>query len=107
MTQEEIKKRPLGHQMKKRNLKIGLFASMDTTHNFERYVIENNEDLLAYKKEFPQINNFNIFENFKTAINEGRIIVATDEHHMSGYPTYCFESKDFHHSSSIVRIKLL
>lgn len=112
MTTEEIKadalaKKPLGNQMEYRDLKIGLFTSNYTTHNFERYLLENKEDLDLYADKFPQIQKMGVYDNMLKSILDGRNVIATDEHPMSGFPTYQLEGNNFDHPSSAVRLKVL
>jgi len=94
--------------MKHKNLKRGIYTSPQSgTEEFERYVIENEQDLKAYAKAFPKAKTF-FEDNMRKSLAQGHIIVATDEHRMSGLPTYCFESKeDNQHPSSFHRVRLV
>ena len=98
--------------VKKKNLKWGVFKSPSVKVNFERYIIENQDDLEAFIKEFPLIEKFGIYNNMAVSLSEGLIIVATDEHPISGFPTYCFETHEDEdedediHPTAIIRVKL-
>lgn len=92
--------------MKRNNLKTHKFTDPDKTFITERYVIENEEDLKKVIKTFKLNNDFlGIESNWRSALGEGRIILVTDEHPITNFPTYCFESqKDSTHPSSLIRI---
>lgn len=93
--------------MNRPTLKIRKFTNPEKSFVTERYVVENHEDLEKLLAEFPQLNTnmFNVMTNWKEAINEGRTLLITDEHHMTGFPTYCFESdKNSDHPNSMIRI---
>ena len=94
--------------MKHKKLKRGIYTSPQSgTEEFERYVIENEQDLKAFAKAFPKAKTF-FEDNMRNSLAQGYIIVATDEHRMSGLPTYCFESqKDNQHPSSFHRVRLI
>ena len=95
--------------MKHKNLKRGIYTSPQSgTEEFERYVIENQQDLNLYLKHFPHRMTM-MGEHMKNALEEGHIIVATDEHRVSGHPTYCYEAKDKdnQHPSSFHRVRLI
>ena len=95
--------------MKHNDLKRGLFKSPHLGDlEIERYVIENEADLNAFSKKYPQIKNLHVYDNIKNSLIEGYIILFTDAHQLSGFPTYCFESKPENtHPSSIHRLRLL
>lgn len=95
--------------MKHKKLKRGIYTSPQSgTQEFERYVIENEQDLKAFAKAFPKAKQF-FEDNMRKSLAQGYTIVATDEHPMSGLPTYCFESKDKdnQHPSSFHRVRLI
>lgn len=89
-----------------KKLKWGVFSSPSCKVNFERYAIENETDLKAYAKAFPEIKMFGVFNSMLDSIRNGKIVVATDKHHLSGFPTWCIMSKDSTHPSSINLVKL-
>ena len=92
--------------MERTNLKIRKFTNPAKKFITERYVVENNADLKALLKEFPQLDNnpFNIVTTWKSALKEKRTLLITDES-VAGYPTYCFEYKpDNTHPASLIRI---
>lgn len=92
---------------KRPELKIRQFSNPEKTFVTNRYVIENEEDLKKTLESFPQLSNntFKVAENWKRSLDEGRILLITDEHPMSGFPTYCFEStKDSTHVNSLIRL---
>lgn len=95
--------------MNHKNLKIGIYTSPQSgAVEFERYVVEDETDLNAFREKFPQINMFKMYDNLKKALSEGYVILLSDEHKMTGMPTYCFESKtDNTHPSSMHRVKLI
>jgi hypothetical protein len=95
--------------MNHKDLKIGVYTSPQSgTLEFERYVVEDETDLDNFREKFPQINVFKMYDNFKKALSEGHTILLTDEHRLTGMPTYCFESKtDKTHPSSMNRVKLI
>ena len=98
--------------LSRRNLKIGVFTSPQSGNvEIERYVIENEADLKALVKEFPQLKglpkNINLVDNWKRDLKEGYIILVTDESRI-GLPTYCFENTTGStHPSSFNRVKIL
>jgi hypothetical protein len=89
------------------DLKHGLFTSPQSgSVQFKRYIIENVEDLNKFREKYPQIDMLNIYNNMLDSINEGSIVLATDDNHFTGMPTYCFESSENDtHPSSIHRVK--
>lgn len=93
-----------------KNLKWGIYTSPQSgAVEIERYVIENEDDLKAFAKKFPQIKikPFNMETNLKNCLSEGYIIILTDLNPRSGMPTYQFESKtDNTHPSSMHRVRL-
>lgn len=93
-----------------KHLKWGIFTTPQSKDDstFERYVIENHEDLEAFATEFPEVRKIgNVYNNMLSSLVEGRIVVATDRHPLSGFPTYACESKlDPTHPSAINRVKL-
>lgn len=91
-----------------RDLKIGVYTSPQSgSEKFERYVLENEEDLEAFRVKFPQIKMLKMYDNLKASLREGYIVILTDEHPMTGMPTYCFESKsDNTHPTSFHRVSL-
>lgn len=94
--------------VKHKSLKWGVFTSPQSgKKEFEMYVVENNADLLAFEKKFPNIKRMNMKNNFLQSLSEGSILLINDNHPMTGLPTYCFESKaDNTHPSSFHRVKL-
>lgn len=89
------------------DLKIKKFSNPEKTFVTKRYVIENEKDLKKTLKSFPQLdNNFmGVAANWEKALNEGRIILVSDES-WAGFPTYCFESdQNSTHPSSLIRVK--
>jgi hypothetical protein len=95
--------------MKHKKLKRGIYTSPQSgTKEIERYVIENEQDLKAFAKAFPRARKF-FEDNMRNSLAQGYIIIATDEHELSGLPTYCFESKDPNntHPSSFHRVRLI
>lgn len=95
--------------MKHKKLKRGIYTSPQSgSLEFERYVIENEQDLNAYLNCFPNRTTM-MGENMRKSLAQGYTIVATDEHPLSGLPTYCFESKDKdnQHPSSFHRVRLI
>jgi hypothetical protein len=95
--------------MKHKKLKRGIYTSPQSgTQEFERYIIENEQDLYAFLKCFP--NRMTMMgENMKKSLSEGYVIIATDEHPLTKSPTYCYESKDPNntHPSSFHRLRLI
>lgn len=91
------------------DLKRGIYTTPHLgTMELERYVVENEDDLNAFREKFPQINMLQIYNNLKNSLAQGYIIILTDAHKFSGFPTYCFESKpDNTHPSSMHRVKLI
>lgn len=92
--------------VKNKNLKWGVFSSPSVKETFERYVIENVSDLKAYETAFPELKRVGMNTSMKKCLSEGKIVLATDRHPLSGFPTWCLESKYSTHPSSINRIKL-
>lgn len=94
--------------MKHKNLKWGVFESEMSEENFERYIIENEADLNAFIVKFPQIKKLGIEEVMRNSLAENRIIIASDNHSLSKFPTYCYESirGSDDHISSIYRVSL-
>lgn len=93
--------------VKHKNLKWGVYTSPQSDDfEFERYVIENLTDFENFLKTFPEIKSFGVAESMVRSLNSGSIIIATDKHPASGFPTWCFESKDNAHISSINRVRL-
>jgi hypothetical protein len=94
--------------VKHKDLKWGVYTSPQSGEvEIERYIVENDDDLQAFAKKFPQIKMFKMNENLKRCLTEGYIIILTDLHSMSGMPTYCFESKaDNTHPSSMHRKRI-
>ena len=95
--------------LKFQDLKRGLYKSQYTGDlELERYIIENETDLKLFKDKFPMIKNFSIENVVSNDLEKGRVIIATDCHKMTGYPTYCFEaSPDDNNITAMHRIKLL
>ncbi len=95
--------------MKHKKLKRGIYTSPQSgTQEFERYVIENEQDLNAFLEHFP--NRMTMMgQNMRDALAQGYTIIATDEHPLSKLPTYCFETKDPNnqHPSSFHRVRLV
>lgn len=98
--------------LKHKDLKSAFFTTPQINTSFgafERYVIENMNDLNAFAKKFPQIKEkpFNMFANLKRSLDNGEVLILTDEHRNSGFPTYCTESSAGNtHPSSIHRVKI-
>lgn len=95
--------------MKRKHLKRGLFTSPQSGNlEFERYVIENVKDLNKFLRVFD-VKLSMVVPKLKEALSEGEIIIATDEHPLSGMFTYCYETKDKTniHPSTFHRVKLL
>jgi len=96
--------------VKHKDLKWGVYTSPQSGEvEIERYIVENEDDLKAFAKKFPQVNikPFNMLNNLKECLTEGYIIILTDLHRYSGMPTYCFESKaDNTHPSSMHRKRI-
>ncbi len=92
------------------NLKQGTFTSPQSGNaKFKRYIVENLEDLKAFAKAFPHIKKHLgglMYNNLEDCVNEGYTVLLTDNHHLSGMPTYCFENKDNStHPSSFNRVE--
>ena len=94
--------------VKHKDLKWGVYTSPQSGEvEIERYIVENEDDLKAFVKKFPQTKMFKMNENLKECLTQGYIIILTDLHRMSGMPTYCFESKaDNTHPSSMHRKRI-
>jgi hypothetical protein len=95
--------------MEIKKLKRGIFTSPQSgSIEFERYVIENEEDLNKFLKEFPHRMTM-VGKRLKESLEEGYIILATDAHPLTGMFTYCFETKDKNnmHPSSFHRVRLI
>lgn len=95
--------------MKFKTLKRGLYTTpqLKDGSQVERYVIENESDLSAFFTKFPKSRKM-LLNDMLRSLSDGLIIIATDEHWMSGHPTYCFESPEGStHPSSFIRVKLL
>jgi len=95
--------------LKFKKLKRGIYTSPQTGDiQMERYIIENQEDLKAFVKVYPQLKQMGMQANWSKSIAEGRILIATDEHPMTGFPTYCFEHQSGEeHPSDMNRLKVL
>ena len=95
--------------MNHKHLKRGIYtSSQSVTEQFERYVIENEQDLNAFLNAFP--NRMTMMgQNMRNALEQGYTIIATDEHPLSKLPTYCYETKDKNdtHPSSFHRVRLV
>jgi hypothetical protein len=94
--------------MERPNLKIAKFTNPNQTFITERYVVENEEDLKLLLAEFPQLDNnaMGVAGNWQQALDEGRILLITDESWI-GYPTYQFESPvGSTHPSCLIRVTL-
>lgn len=92
--------------MKRPHLKTGKFTNPEKSFITERYIVQNNADLKALLKEFPQLKGdpLSVVSNWKDALLEGRILLITDES-VIGYPTYQFESPEgSEHPGSLIRI---
>jgi len=90
-----------------KNLKWGVFTSPQSgDKKFERYVLESLEDVLAFKKAFPIITKFNMLENFLKVVTSGGVVLVTDCHALTKFPTWCIQSTKSDHPSSINRVKL-
>jgi len=87
-----------------KKLKWGNFKSPQSDNTSERYIIENQEDLDAFAKEFPEIRDFSVYQSMQNCIENDTVVLATDRHPISKFPTWCTESKDFSHPSSIQRV---
>ncbi|GAG03480.1 unnamed protein product [marine sediment metagenome] len=88
-----------------KNLKWGVFKQGEDSQ-FERYVIEDQADITAFTKAFPEIKSVGVLDSFNEVVAEGRVVIATDRHPLSGFPTWCTESQNDSHPSSIIRVKL-
>ena len=98
--------------MDNKNIKRGIYTSPQSgTQEFERYVIENQEDLKEFKKAFCIKGHIwqNLISEFERNIKKGYTIIATDPNPLHGMPTWCFESKDPNntHPSSFHRVRLI
>jgi len=92
--------------MNNKNLKQGKVSTKTSKKPFGRYIIETVQDLNAFRKAFPQIKDFNVYNNMLEDISVGRVIIATDPHPLTGMPTYCFASESFEsHPTNIVIVK--
>ena len=91
--------------MKRPNLRIEKFTNLEKSFTTERYVVETKKELKALLKEFPQLNNnfMKIQETWEGMINEGRILLITDES-IAGFPTYRFEDKGKPDAHTLIRI---
>lgn len=92
---------------KRTDLKIMQFTNPQKDFITKRYVVENKNDLKEILKSFPQLNdNFmNVAKTWEESIDEGRVILVSDEHPISGFPTYCYESpKESTHLESLIRV---
>jgi ribosome biogenesis GTPase A len=96
--------------MKNTNLKVATFFTPQTSDvHFERYVVENNEDLEAFFKAFS--HNRKMMQNtLKKSLTEGRTILLTDST-LSGFTSYSYETKvddvnklEGVHPSSFIRV---
>ena len=87
-------------------LKWGIFSRPTNEKTFERYVIENKEDLKGFSKQFPEVKNGEVYNSIINCLSEGNVVLFTDRHPKSGFPTWCIESKNSNHPTSIVRVKL-
>ena len=95
--------------MKHKHLKRGLYTSPQSgSEQFEKYVIENETDLNAFNEAMGGLPKI-MLNPMKECLEEGRIIIATDAHPLSGFPTYCFETTDKNntHPQCYHRLKLL
>lgn len=92
-----------------KHLKSGVYTSPQTNDvQHERYIVENEADLVAYAKCFPaiKVKPFNMYNNLLESLKEGRIIILTDTT-QSGFPSYCFENTtNDTHPNSFNRVKL-
>ncbi len=91
-------------EVQNKNLKWAVIESPQSDVNFERYIIENQDDLDAFAKEFSEINLVGVRISMQDCINEGRVVLATDRHPISNFPTWCVESRDLSHSHSFKRV---
>lgn len=79
--------------LRKTNLKRGLYEDSEGNQQ-QRYVIETKADLDAFFRAFAEVFRFKILkDSFISSFDCGQTIIATDPHPMSGFNTYCFESK--------------
>jgi hypothetical protein len=94
------------NKLKHEDLKHGLFTSPQSgSIQFKRYIIENVEDLNKFREKYPQINMLNVYNDILKDMENGKIVLATDDN-FTGMPTYCFESAIGNdHPSSIHRVK--
>ena len=92
--------------MKNTKLKQALFTSPQSgTTKFGRYVVENEADFKKFLRVFDLLKRTK--ESIRESLREGRIIILTEPNTWTGYPSYCFESKDPNdtHPSSFHRVK--
>lgn len=91
-----------------KGLKWGVFTSPQSGDNeFEMYIVENNTDLIAFEKKFPNIKRMNMRNNFLQSLKDGYTLIINDNHPMTGLPTYCFENTNGStHPSSFNRVRL-
>ena len=90
-----------------KNLKWGVYRSpqCDEGVTFEQYIIENQEDLNAFAKEFPEIEMFGVYESMQDSISRGQVVIANDRHPLTGFPTWRLQSDPTStHPSAHIRV---
>lgn len=103
----------MARKLLRRNLKIGIYSSPQCGSNhFEQYIIETQADLKAYLDALDPIKPVrNILQkNMTESLNRGEILIANDEHPVSGFPTYCMETTNPEpnpHPNSHIRVRVL
>jgi len=76
--------------MENTKLKSATFVQPFSTVQSERYIVENQEDLKAFFKAFPE-NKIYLGKVLKEDVERGKIILLT-ETTMSGFSSYCYET---------------
>ena len=79
--------------MNNKRLKQAICVDMarESKQEVKRYVIEDLKDLNKFFKAFKGFDILNVKENLINALNEGRVILLTDPHPLSGVNTYCYQ----------------
>lgn len=78
------------HIMQNTKLKSAIYVQPFSTVQSERYVVENQADLNAFFKAFPENKRF-LGDTLKKDLLQGKIIILTDAT-MSGFSSYCYET---------------
>ena len=76
--------------MENTKLKSATYVQPFSTVESERYLVENQEDLKAFFKAFPE-NKTYLGKVLKEDVERGKIILLT-ETTMSGFSSYCYET---------------